>query len=174
MSTLYECVTRVVAWYKRHSYRIDCWEDAVQEAALAVLLAERSNPKVTDLQRKAAASYAVRRHLYNSGSPVMHQHRPERLKGLTSAPLCEDTLQDDSGETSIIVEDWRGKCRAELLTVMGGDAAVGVAVLLDEVPPKDAAEQLGLPVVSVYTALQSVRRRAKRSPQLAQLMADCP
>jgi len=100
-----EIAHKIVGWYKRRSYKIDGWDDAFQEAVLAVLLASR-NEKATTLQLKAAASYAVRRHLYNAGSPVTHYHRPERLKGMVAVPLSDAMVADGNPEELLLQAEW--------------------------------------------------------------------
>jgi DNA-directed RNA polymerase specialized sigma24 family protein len=160
-----------------------CWsvpaEDLHQEAITVVMTAAKNY----DPEKGPLAGYLYRaatRHLinyvYDNGSPVNYKHRRAHLAEVRSTeitealPLVSDTdVLADAERTS-----WREAVVARVSILAGDDAAVVVAVLINESQPVEVSRATGVPLLRILGAVGRVREAMADDTALMTLWSEAP
>jgi DNA-directed RNA polymerase specialized sigma24 family protein len=174
-----EAIARSVA----RRYGRQCWwadrDDLMQEACLAVLAASAFFDPRVGVPRSAylrrAARLAVGKFLWRESSPV---HAPYgAAAGLFRAEVTE-ALADDGGtpDEEAHRERWFARVQARLHELASGDPAValGLEVILLEIPLSEYARRSGLTWREVFNCRRAAWRAAASDPELFSLWADRP
>ena len=176
-----------VAWkYKRR-----CWwanlDDLKQQASMAICEAENTyDPEIGDFGGYAykACQYAISRYLWCSGKPVEHQHRPARLRDVSSIETdaspnggmhCRQRVLTDlifeSWDNSYFEQDWRERVRARVMLLVRHieDGDLAFRVLFNDETPSDV---LFDDTTRVYHAVQRVKVAISGDIEMYRLWRD--
>lgn len=163
------------------AYRRKVWwmetDDMAQVAECAILEAERTFDARVGVPRSAylrrAAVLAVRASLWKQSAPVSGRGERE-LRGLFRAPLTDSLPVDGDVGRGVEDKEWKERVSARLEAVAGDDLElrVGLAILLSEEKPREAARRLAVPRTWIYRAVKRTRRAIADDPALFELWMD--
>ena len=180
-----------VARYLRFGFNPQLRDDLEQSAMEKCVKAARMWRPETGVPRTVYLRIAVRRRLREEVSrsltivrvPDGHLEEARNLQGRASLDEADGPDGRPTAEEALLAREqdealsrWRARVRAELRAAAAGLAPdsqrAAMAVLIDQEPPAQVAEALGLSRQSVYAAVMRLRSRLSRSARLAALWAQ--
>lgn len=164
-------LTRAVAWrYKRR-----CWwasfDDLMQQAALAVLEAERTHDPQTGIPFEGYAWRAAVNQLHGAvlreSAPVSAPtHKLPDLKGLFREALDEGLIDPHADPYRLLAAlEKQARMTAALEEILSDERAHQIArdVLLRELAPAVVARKRRVPVRRVYSIVRRIKNRIGKS-----------